>query len=101
MNYMGPLIHKLDEQVKSTRKSQTDLNNKIEEMSNYLKEITNSIEAPFDMESHVRKLEDSRSRILHAQTVLANIQERVGNLQKGIQRETFHLKQENGLTPEL
>uniref|UniRef100_A0A0N4Z0Z1 Biogenesis of lysosome-related organelles complex 1 subunit 7 n=1 Tax=Parastrongyloides trichosuri TaxID=131310 RepID=A0A0N4Z0Z1_PARTI len=98
MDVVQPLISKLDEQVKLTRKSQTDLNNKIQEVSSYLKTITDTLDKPFELDSYARKLEENSARILNVQTTLISIQERVGELQRNIQRETYHTKQACNLT---
>uniref|UniRef100_A0A0N5BBP9 Biogenesis of lysosome-related organelles complex 1 subunit 7 n=1 Tax=Strongyloides papillosus TaxID=174720 RepID=A0A0N5BBP9_STREA len=98
MDVIQPLIVKLDEQVKLTRKSQTDLSSKIQEVSSYLKEITDMLEKPFELESYARKLEENNARILNVQTTLMSIQERIGELQRNIQREAYQTKEACNLT---
>ncbi|CEF62589.1 Snapin/Pallidin/Snn1 family-containing protein [Strongyloides ratti] len=98
MNLVQPLIAKLDEQVKLTRKSQTDLSSKIQEVSSYLKEITDKLDRPFELDSYARKLEENNARILNVQTTLISIQERIGELQRNIQKEAYQTKEACNLT---
>uniref|UniRef100_A0A0K0EMV7 Biogenesis of lysosome-related organelles complex 1 subunit 7 n=2 Tax=Strongyloides stercoralis TaxID=6248 RepID=A0A0K0EMV7_STRER len=98
MDVVQPLITKLDEQVKLTRKSQTDLSSKIQEISSYLKELTDKLDKPFELDSYARKLEENNARILNVQTTLISIQERIGELQRNIQREAYQTKEACNLT---
>lgn len=84
--------------IYKTRKSQTDLSSKIQEISSYLKELTDKLDKPFELDSYARKLEENNARILNVQTTLISIQERIGELQRNIQREAYQTKEACNLT---
>lgn len=49
---------------------------------------------PYDLESYVRKMDESRKRVLSLSTRLHNVHDRMSQLQRGIARESFKKKQE-------
>jgi hypothetical protein len=93
MEIIRPAVVKLDEQVKNTRKSQLLMANQIEQLSNFLKHITDDQPNPCDLDAYVRKLDESRRRVGNVSTRLQAIHERMGQLQRNIARETFKQKQ--------
>uniref|UniRef100_A0A7E4VBR4 Biogenesis of lysosome-related organelles complex 1 subunit 7 n=1 Tax=Panagrellus redivivus TaxID=6233 RepID=A0A7E4VBR4_PANRE len=93
MDAVRPAVTKLDEQVKDTRKSQLNLMTQMEELSQFLKKISDEQPMPYDLEKYVRKMDDSRKRINETTVRLQNIHERMGQLQRNIARESFKKRQ--------
>ncbi|XGW13105.1 hypothetical protein V3C99_013609, partial [Haemonchus contortus] len=59
---MGPMIESLEEQIRSTRGAQLQMNAKINEMAEFLHEL-NEHEEPYDIQAYVGKLHDSKRRV--------------------------------------
>ncbi|KAH7728978.1 SNARE-associated protein Snapin [Aphelenchoides avenae] len=97
MEMVRPAVLKLDEQVKNTRKSQLLMANQINQLSNFLKHIIDDQPSPVDLDSYVRKLDDSRKRVMNVSARLQQIHERMSQLQRSIARETFKQKQQRGV----
>ncbi|TKR80327.1 hypothetical protein L596_014416 [Steinernema carpocapsae] len=95
MNVIRPVIHRLDEQVHNTRASQVSLATQIDELSQYLKQINDQqSDVHYDLDNYVTKLDDSKRRVSNVSTTLQSIQERLGQLQRGIARESYSQKQQ-------
>ncbi|MFH4978813.1 hypothetical protein AB6A40_005522 [Gnathostoma spinigerum] len=101
MNIVRPAIEKLDAQVHATRASQYNLNAQIQDLAQYLKDITNEQQTPYDLDMYVRKLDDSRKRIQLVGNVLQSVHERMGKLQRNIAREAYQKKQLISRAPPL
>uniref|UniRef100_A0A0N5AVP1 Biogenesis of lysosome-related organelles complex 1 subunit 7 n=1 Tax=Syphacia muris TaxID=451379 RepID=A0A0N5AVP1_9BILA len=93
MDIMKPAVERLDAQILATKSSQYYLNQSIQELAEYLKEVSNKKQAPFDLDVYVRKLDDSKKRIATVATLLQNLHERLGKLQRKIAREVYSQKQ--------
>jgi len=101
MELVQPTVCKLDEQIKNTRKSQLLLANQIDVFSNFLKQIADDrLMMPYDLESYVSKMDESRKRVLSLSTRLHNIHDRMSQIQRGLARESFKKKQELNKTTE-
>ncbi|KAE9550857.1 hypothetical protein FO519_005938 [Halicephalobus sp. NKZ332] len=94
MDAVRPAVHKLDEQVKNTRKSQLHLLAQMDELSQFLKKISDEQPMPYDLEKYVRKMDDSRRRINEASIRLQGFHDRMSQLQRLVARESFKKKQQ-------
>ncbi|CAD5233349.1 unnamed protein product [Bursaphelenchus xylophilus] len=93
MDIVRPALQTLDAQVKETRKSQIHLGENIQKLSEYLKEILDEKQMPFDLGDYVRRLDDSTKRIYNVQSRIQVMHEKMTHLQRQIARETFKQKQ--------
>uniref|UniRef100_A0AC34R808 Biogenesis of lysosome-related organelles complex 1 subunit 7 n=2 Tax=Panagrolaimus sp. JU765 TaxID=591449 RepID=A0AC34R808_9BILA len=95
MDAVRPAVHKLDEQVKNTRKSQLHLLAQMDELSQFLKKISDEQPMPYDLEKYVRKMDESRRRISETSVRLQVYHERMSQLQRLVARESFKKKAAN------
>uniref|UniRef100_A0A0R3S0H7 Biogenesis of lysosome-related organelles complex 1 subunit 7 n=1 Tax=Elaeophora elaphi TaxID=1147741 RepID=A0A0R3S0H7_9BILA len=93
MGIVQPAVERLDSQVHAARVSQYTLNMHIRELAQYLKEISDEQQAPYDLDLYVRKLDDSKKRVTAVGTVLQNVHDRLSRLQRNIARQTYQQKQ--------
>uniref|UniRef100_A0A915Q1H1 Biogenesis of lysosome-related organelles complex 1 subunit 7 n=1 Tax=Setaria digitata TaxID=48799 RepID=A0A915Q1H1_9BILA len=93
MGIIQPAVERLDSQVHAARASQYTLNTHIRELAQYLKEISDEQQAPYDLDLYVRKLDDSKRRITAIGNVLQNVHDRLSRLQRNIARQTYQQKQ--------
>ncbi|VDN19437.1 unnamed protein product [Gongylonema pulchrum] len=93
MGLIQPAVERIDNQVHATRLSQQKLKKHIETLAQYLKEISEEQQAPYDLDSYVRKLDDSKRRIAAIGNSLQIVHDRLSRLQRNIARETYQQKQ--------
>ncbi|OZC08660.1 hypothetical protein X798_04341 [Onchocerca flexuosa] len=93
MGIIQPAIERLDSQVHAARASQYTLNMHIRELAQYLKEISDEQQAPYDLDLYVRKLDDSKKRVTAIGNVLQNVHDRLSRLQRNIARQAYQQKQ--------
>ncbi|CAD5230767.1 unnamed protein product [Bursaphelenchus okinawaensis] len=92
MEIVRPALQELDSQVKNTRKSQVSLAENVQKLSEYLKEILDEKQMPFDLGDYVRRLDDSTKRISNVQTRIQAMHDKMTQLQRQIAKETFKQK---------
>uniref|UniRef100_A0A0K0DJX8 Biogenesis of lysosome-related organelles complex 1 subunit 7 n=1 Tax=Angiostrongylus cantonensis TaxID=6313 RepID=A0A0K0DJX8_ANGCA len=88
---IGSFIEGLEEQIRATRASQIELNERIKEMADFLHEL-NDHEEPYDIQVYVGKLQDSRRRVNNVNQVIGSVHDRLSRLQRLIAREIFKKK---------
>ncbi|KJH47954.1 hypothetical protein DICVIV_05974 [Dictyocaulus viviparus] len=88
---MGSSIESLEEQIRATRASQIELNEKIKEMAEFLHEL-NDHEEPYDIQLYVAKLQDSKRRLHNVSQVIGSVHDRLSRIQRMIAREIFKKK---------
>ncbi|KAL3989246.1 Snapin/Pallidin family protein [Acanthocheilonema viteae] len=93
MGIVQPAVERLDNQVHQARASQYTLNMHIRELAQYLKEISDEQQAPYDLDFYVRKLDDSKKRVTVVGNVLQNVHDRLSRLQRNIARQVYQQKQ--------
>ncbi|KAM3729220.1 SNARE-associated protein Snapin [Dirofilaria immitis] len=93
MGIVQPAVERLDSQIHAARASQYTLNMHIRELAQYLKEISDEQQAPYDLDLYIRKLDDSKKRIMSIGNVLQNVHDRLSRLQRNIARQTYQQKQ--------
>ncbi|CAD6196420.1 unnamed protein product [Caenorhabditis auriculariae] len=91
MSVFEPAIRTLDDQVQATRDSQILLSSRIQEVADYLHDLTNT--QPVDLDPYTRKLDDSKRRVANVVKTLESLQDRLGKLQRDIAREAYQKKQ--------
>lgn len=93
MGIVQPAVERLDRQVHAARASQYTLNTHIQALAQYLKEISDEQQMPYDLDLYVRKLDDSKRRIVAIGNVLQNVHDRLSRLQRNIAKEAYQQKQ--------
>lgn len=92
MKIFRPAVEELDNKVISVRKSQVELREQIDKLAQDLHRLTELQEFPIDLEPYVKKLMNSRRRVMLVNNILQNAQERLGRLHQSVTRETAKRK---------
>ncbi|EFO25879.2 SNARE-associated protein Snapin [Loa loa] len=93
MGIVQPAVERLDSHVHAALASQYTLNMHIRELAQYLKEISEEQQAPYDLDLYVRKLDNSKKRVTAIGNVLQNVHDRLSRLQRNIARQAYQQKQ--------
>ncbi|XP_020625107.1 SNARE-associated protein Snapin-like [Orbicella faveolata] len=92
MQIFRPAVEELDNKVISVRKSQVELREQIDKLAQDLHRLSELQEFPIDLEPYVKKLMNSRRRVMLVNNILQNAQERLGRLHQSVTRETAKRK---------
>lgn len=92
MQIFKPAVEELDDKVLSVRQSQVELREQIDKLSQDLHRLSELQEIPVDLEPYVKKLMNSRRRVMLVNNILQNAQERLGRLHLSVTRETAKRK---------
>ncbi|KAL3871232.1 hypothetical protein ACJMK2_039240 [Sinanodonta woodiana] len=89
---LKPAVEEIDERVKTVRESQVELRSQIDSLADDLKRISESQAVPIDLEPYVKKLNNSRRRVMLINNILQNVQERLNKLYTNVSKETARRK---------
>jgi len=92
MQIFKPAVEELDDKVVSVRQSQVELREQIDKLAQDLHRLSELQELPVDLEPYVKKLMNSRRRVMLVNNILQNAQERLGRLHQSVTRETAKRK---------
>ncbi|XP_073243373.1 SNARE-associated protein Snapin-like [Porites lutea] len=92
MQIFKPAVQELDDKVLSVRESQVELREQIDKLTQDLRRLSELQELPVDLEPYVKKLMNSRRRVMLVNNILQNAQERLGRLHQSVTRETAKRK---------
>ncbi|XP_029195618.1 SNARE-associated protein Snapin-like [Acropora millepora] len=92
MQIFKPAVEELDDKVLNVRQSQVELREQIDKLSQDLHRLSELQEIPVDLEPYVKKLMNSRRRVMLVNNILQNAQERLGRLHQSVTRETAKRK---------
>ncbi|RMX41360.1 hypothetical protein pdam_00012765 [Pocillopora damicornis] len=85
-----PAVEELDSKALSV--SQVELREQIDKLAQDLHRLSELQEFPIDLEPYVKKLMNSRRRVMLVNNILQNAQERLGRLHQSVTRETARRK---------
>ncbi|ELT91519.1 hypothetical protein CAPTEDRAFT_222067 [Capitella teleta] len=77
MGLLRPAVEEVDERVRTVR---------------YLKRISENQQVPVELDAYVKKLNNARRRIMLANNILQNTQDRLGKLHYNVSKETAKRK---------
>ncbi|KAK7475428.1 hypothetical protein BaRGS_00033309 [Batillaria attramentaria] len=89
---LKPAVDEIDDRVKTVRESQIELRQQIDSLCDDLKKIAESEPVPVELEPYVKKLNNSRRRVMLVNSILQNVQERLHKLQNSVSKETARRK---------
>ncbi|XP_068727940.1 SNARE-associated protein Snapin-like [Montipora capricornis] len=92
MQIFKPAVEELDDKVLSVRQSQVELREQIDKLAQDLHKLSELQELPVDLEPYVKKLMNSRRRVMLVNNILQNAQERLGRLHQSVTKETAKKK---------
>ncbi|XP_045197037.1 SNARE-associated protein Snapin-like [Mercenaria mercenaria] len=92
IDLLKPTVEEIDDRVKTVRESQVELRQQIDCLAEDLQVISGSQTVAVDLESYVKKLNNSRRRVMLVNNILQNVQERLTKLYNNVSRETARRK---------
>uniref|UniRef100_A0A0B6Z7D1 Biogenesis of lysosome-related organelles complex 1 subunit 7 n=1 Tax=Arion vulgaris TaxID=1028688 RepID=A0A0B6Z7D1_9EUPU len=92
VDILKPAVDEVDQSVQGVRQSQMELRQQIDTFCEDLKKIAESDGAPIDLEVYVKKLNNSRRRVMLVSSILQNVQDRLNKLHQNISKETAKRK---------
>jgi len=93
VNLLKPTVEELDEKVISLRQSQMELKQNIDFLTEDLKKTREQQQvSPIELDVYLKKLSNSRRRVMLISNILQNLQERIGKLHVSVSKETARRK---------
>ncbi|KAL8602069.1 hypothetical protein ACOMHN_007339 [Nucella lapillus] len=89
---LKPAVDEIDDRVKTVRESQIELRQQIDNLCDDLKKISENEAVPVELDPYVKKLNNSRRRVMLVNSILQNVQERLHKLQNNVSKETARRK---------
>ncbi|KAL5012962.1 hypothetical protein ScPMuIL_011513 [Solemya velum] len=89
---LKPAVEEIDDRVKTVRESQVDLRHQIDSLASDLRNISDTHAVPIDLDPYVKKLNNSRRRVMLVNNILQNVQERLNKLYHNVSKETARRK---------
>ncbi|KAJ8300854.1 hypothetical protein KUTeg_022373, partial [Tegillarca granosa] len=71
---LKPSVEEIDDRVKTVRESQVELRQQIDSLADDLKRIAEQQAVPVDLDPYVKKLNNSRRRVMLVNNILQNVQ---------------------------
>ncbi|XP_064395139.1 SNARE-associated protein Snapin-like [Halichondria panicea] len=88
LGVLSPAVQQVDSKITEVRKSQAELRDKIDALGEELRVLSEKQKVPVDLDTYVKKLANSRKRILLVNDILQNVQDRLEKLNKNVAKET-------------
>lgn len=92
VDLLKPSVEEIDSRVKTVRESQIELRQQIDLVAEDLKKIAELQGIPIDLEPYVKKLNNSRRRVMLVNNILQNSQDRLNKLYSNVSKETAKQK---------
>ncbi|MED6246748.1 hypothetical protein ATANTOWER_022863 [Ataeniobius toweri] len=92
LELIKPAIQQLDVHVHSVRESQVELREHIDNLATELFKINEHQKVALDLDPYVKKLLNSRRRVVLVNNILQNAQERLRRLNHNVAKETARRK---------
>ncbi|MED6272417.1 SNARE-associated protein Snapin [Girardinichthys multiradiatus] len=92
LELIKPAIQQLDVHVHSVRESQVELREHIDNLATELFRINEHQKVALDLDPYVKKLLNSRRRVVLVNNILQNAQERLRRLNHNVAKETARRK---------
>nr|CAB3266427.1 SNARE-associated protein Snapin-like [Phallusia mammillata] len=84
-----PAVEKIDLNVAAVRQSQLELRNTIDAVSNELQRISEEQALDVDLEPYIRRLINTKRRVVLVSNIVQNVQDRLNKLQRSTAQETI------------
>eukprot|EP00794_Sanderia_malayensis_P015941 gene15941-17542_t len=88
LQLLKPAVEEVDDRVLNIRKSQVDLREHIDQLTQDLQKLASLQKPPINLDLYVKKLLNCRRRVVLVNSVLNNAHERLNKLQQNIVKET-------------
>jgi len=88
LGILSPSVEQVDRKITEVRKSQAELREQIDRLSEELRLLSEKQKVPVDLDTYIKKLANSRKRIMLVNDILQNVQDRLEKLHRNVSRET-------------
>ncbi|CAG5120188.1 unnamed protein product [Candidula unifasciata] len=92
VDILKPAVEEIDNRVQDVRHSQVELRQQIDSFCEDLKKIAETDPVPLELEPYMKKLNNSRRRVMLVSSILQNVQDRLNKLHQNISKETARRK---------
>lgn len=85
---LKPCLDQLDDRVRVTRLSQSELHQQLDGLAVELSRVKEQVECPLHLDSHIKKLQNAKRRVVVVNNILQNTQDRLNKLHSQVNKET-------------
>ncbi|XP_076054093.1 SNAP associated protein [Oratosquilla oratoria] len=85
---LKPCLDQLDDKVRATRLSQSELHQQLEGLASELKKVQDQTHCPLNLDSYIKKLQNAKRKVVVVNNILQNTQDRLNRLHAQVNRET-------------
>lgn len=89
---LKPCLDQLDERVRATRVSQSELHQQLEGLSVELTRVQEQTQCPLQLDAYIKKLQNAKRRVVVVNNILQNTQDRLNKLHNQVSKETARRK---------
>ncbi|XP_063614181.1 SNARE-associated protein Snapin-like [Penaeus indicus] len=89
---LKPCLDQLDERVRATRVSQSELHQQLEGLSVELIRVQEQTLCPLQLDAYIKKLQNAKRRVVVVNNILQNTQDRLNKLHNQVSKETARRK---------
>ncbi|XP_018021340.1 SNARE-associated protein Snapin-like [Hyalella azteca] len=88
MGMLKPCLDQLDDRVRQTRTSQSDLQLQLEGLQQQLTAVQHQTQCPLQLDLYIKKLQNAKRRVVVVNNILQTTQERLNKLHVQVTKET-------------
>ncbi|KAH3791275.1 SNARE-associated protein Snapin-like [Dreissena polymorpha] len=92
IDLIKPSVIEVDDRVRTVRESQLELRQQIDSLAEELRIISEQQKPTVDLETYVKKLNNSRRKVMLVNNILQNVQDRLNKLYNNVSKETARRK---------
>ncbi|XP_064122156.1 SNARE-associated protein Snapin [Macrobrachium rosenbergii] len=85
---LKPCLDQLDERVRATRLSQSELHQQLEGLAAELARVQEQCQCPLQLDSYIKKLQNAKRKVVVVNNILQNTQDRLNKLHLQVNKET-------------
>ncbi|XP_071538781.1 SNARE-associated protein Snapin [Panulirus ornatus] len=84
---LKPCLDQLDDRVRATRVSQSELHQQLEGLAAELARVQEQTRCPLQLDAYIKKLQNAKRRVVVVNNILQNTQDRLNKLHAQVNKE--------------
>ncbi|XP_045617607.1 SNARE-associated protein Snapin-like isoform X2 [Procambarus clarkii] len=84
---LKPCLDQLDDRVRATRVSQSELHQQLEGLAAELSRVQEQTRCPLQLDAYIKKLQNAKRRVVVVNNILQNTQDRLNKLHSQVNKE--------------
>ncbi|KAG7160737.1 SNARE-associated protein Snapin-like [Homarus americanus] len=84
---LKPCLDQLDDRVRATRVSQSELHQQLEGLAAELARVQEQTRCPLQLDAYIKKLQNAKRRVVVVNNILQNTQDRLNKLHTQVNKE--------------